>query len=72
MSQKNLKEDEASARGTAAARQTVIELARKQGIVPVTDLGQLRGNFWPENENIDDLINAVHAWRNEPDMRRTG
>lgn len=72
MSQKNLKEDESSTDGAEAAREAALELAKKQGISPVTDLTQLRGNFWPENENIDDLINAVHAWRSEPEIRRTG
>lgn len=72
MSQKNLKEDKASASDAESAREFVIELARKQGIGPVTDLAQLRGNFWPEHENIDDLINTVQAWRNEPETRRTG
>ncbi len=71
MSQKNLK-DEASASETQAARETLLELAQKQGIKPVADLEQLRGSFWPENENIDDLIKAVYAWRSEAETRRTG
>ena len=71
MSQKNIKEDETSMHDAEAARKALMEQARQQGVMPVTDLALLRGDFWPENESIDDLISTVHAWRNEPETRRT-
>ena len=71
MSQKNLKEDEASVNSVEAARATLLELARQQGIRPVTDVALLRGDFWPKSESIDDLIHTVRAWRDESEARRT-
>jgi hypothetical protein len=71
MSQKNFKEDAASANSAEASRAALMELARQQGIRPVTDLNLLRGDFWPESESIDDLIRTVRAWRDEAEARRT-
>lgn len=70
MSQKNLKEDEASVNRVEAARAALLELARQQGVRPVTDLTLLRGDFWPKSESIDDLIQTVRAWRDESEARR--
>jgi hypothetical protein len=71
MSRKNVEEDETSASRADSARAALRELAKQQSIKPVTELSLLRGNFWPENESIDDLIKTVRAWRNEPETRRT-
>ena len=71
MSQKNIKEDETSANSAEAARAALLEVARQQGIRPVTDLTQLRGDFWPDSESIDDLIHTVRSWRDEPEARMT-
>lgn len=71
MSQKNVKEDKTSMSNIRAARAALIELARQQDVRPVTDLTLLRGDFWPDNESVDDLINTVRAWRNEPETQRT-
>ena len=38
-------------------------LAADQGVGPVTDLGELRGDFWPDDERVDDFVEAVRAWR---------
>jgi hypothetical protein len=43
----------------------LLGIAREQGVGPVTDLRRLRGDFWPEDENIDDFIAAVREWRRE-------
>lgn len=40
-------------------------LAAQQGVTPVTDTATLLGDFWPENENADDFVNTVRAWRRE-------
>ena len=39
------------------------ELVAQQGKGPISDLSLLRGNFWPEEESIDDFLSALHEWR---------
>jgi hypothetical protein len=45
--------------------QDIEELARRQGVKPVTDPDQLLGDFWPEDETCDDFIAALREWRRE-------
>ncbi len=40
-------------------------LTAQQGVRPITDLDQLRGDFWPEDETADEFIDAVRMWRRE-------
>lgn len=42
-------------------------LAARQGVRPVTDFEALLGDFWPEDEGIDDFIAAVREWRRHGD-----
>jgi hypothetical protein len=46
-------------------RQRVLELAEQQGVKPVEKFEDLLGDFWPENESIDDFIATVRQWRAE-------
>lgn len=39
------------------------ELALEQGVKPIAGLDSLRADFWPEDESIDDFLEAVQAWR---------
>ena len=34
-----------------------------QGVKPVSDARELLGDFWPEEESVDDFIAAVREWR---------
>ena len=34
-----------------------------QGTKPITDVSVLRGNFWPEEENVEDFITTYREWR---------
>ena len=34
-------------------------------VAPVHDISELRGDFWPEDEEPDAFTRAVHAWRRE-------
>jgi len=45
------------------ARGEIEQLAAQQGVMPVTDLDELRGDFWPEDEAVDDFINATRKQR---------
>jgi hypothetical protein len=42
---------------------TLDELIAQQGKGPVTDVRVLHGNFWPEDEPIEDFLAALHEWR---------
>jgi hypothetical protein len=43
----------------------VQELARQQGVQPVADPDVLRGDFWPEDESIDDFLHELRASRRD-------
>jgi hypothetical protein len=32
------------------------ELARQQGVKPIQNMEELKGNFWPEEESIDEFL----------------
>lgn len=43
-------------------------LASVQGVHPVTTFDHLLGDFWPEDESVDDFIAAVRHWRRDQDQ----
>jgi hypothetical protein len=45
------------------AHPTLDELIAQQGKGPISDVRVLHGNFWPEDEAIEDFLAALHAWR---------
>ena len=53
------------------ARVRLRKLIQRRGIKPVT-VDQLRamGDLWPENENVDEFLAAVHEWRRHGSTRR--
>jgi hypothetical protein len=42
---------------------TVDELVASQGLTFPRDPQDLVGNFWPEEESIDDFLSALQNWR---------
>jgi hypothetical protein len=42
---------------------SVDELAAAQGVTFPRDPLDLLGNFWPEDESIDDFLAAMREWR---------
>ena len=32
-------------------------------IEPITDAAMLHGDFWPEEETVEDFLAALHEWR---------
>jgi hypothetical protein len=48
---------------TRRGHPTVDELVAAQGLTFPRDPAGLLGNFWPEEESIDDFLAALHAWR---------
>ena len=45
------------------ANPSLDELIAQQGKGPITDVSVLHGNFWPEEESIEDFLAALHEWR---------
>jgi len=43
----------------------VVTLAEEQGVQPVQSLDDLWGDFWPEDESVDEFIETVRRWRRE-------
>ena len=39
------------------------ELMAEQGTGPITDISQLRADFWPEEESIDEFVATYREWR---------
>jgi hypothetical protein len=39
------------------------EIIAQQGKGPITDPATLHGNFWPEEESIEEFLEALHEWR---------
>jgi len=39
------------------------EIIDQQAKGPITDLSDLHGDFWPEEESIEDFLAALHEWR---------
>lgn len=41
-------------------RSDVMELAREQGVLPLSSFDDLLGEFWPEDESVDEFI--AESW----------
>jgi glycerol-3-phosphate O-acyltransferase len=52
---------EEESRKQAHAR--VWELARQQGVKPIRNMAELQGDFWPEEESVDDFLSWVRELR---------
>jgi hypothetical protein len=39
-----------------------------QGTIPTRDARELRGDFWPEAENVNDFLAALREWRGNADV----
>ncbi len=40
-------------------------LAAQQGVKPIEKPEDLRGDFWPEDESVDDFLKARKRWQRE-------
>jgi hypothetical protein len=48
---------------TASGHPPVEQLMAKQGTGPITDVSVLRGNFWPEEESMEEFLATIREWR---------
>jgi hypothetical protein len=53
------------------ANPTLDELIAQQGKGPIADVSLLRGDFWPEDERIEDFLVALHEWRGHASPSRS-
>lgn len=56
-------ERSASVQYSAAGHPSVERLMAEQGTGPITDVSALHGDFWPEEESIEEFLETLHAWR---------
>ncbi len=42
---------------------SIAELMKDQGLAFPRDPNELLGDFWPEDESIQDFLAALHEWR---------
>ena len=68
MSKSNREEQRTESPEEAHAR--AHELARRQGVEPIRSIEDLRGDFWPEEESVDEFLSWVRASRQD-DTRRS-
>jgi hypothetical protein len=47
----------------SAGHPSIEELKQVQGTIPTSDPRELLGDFWPDEENIDDFLAALREWR---------
>jgi hypothetical protein len=40
-------------------------LAKEQGVEPVRDISSLYGDFWPEDESMEEFLATLRRWRQE-------
>jgi hypothetical protein len=45
------------------------ELAKKQGVKPIRSIEDLQGDFWPEEESVDDFLDWVRTMRQQDKPR---
>ena len=48
---------------SAEGHPSVEQLMAEQGTGSITDVRLLHGDFWPEEESIEDFLAALHEWR---------
>lgn len=48
---------------SADGHPSVERLMAEQGTGPITDVSVLHGDFWPEEESVEEFLEALHEWR---------
>ena len=47
------------------SRPALEALASEQGVEPVDDFDSLLGDFWPEDEGVDEFVATLREWRRD-------
>ena len=45
------------------AHARIWEMARQQGVKPIQNMEELKADFWPEEESVDDFLSWVRELR---------
>jgi len=53
----------ASVSYAASGHPSIEELMAEQGTAPITDVSELHGDFWPEEESVEDFVATIREWR---------
>ena len=48
---------------TAAGHPSIEQLMAEQGTGPIADVSALHGDFWPEEESMEDFLDTLREWR---------
>jgi hypothetical protein len=48
---------------STAGHPSIEQLVAEQGTGPITDASVLHGDFWPEEESIEEFLETLHEWR---------
>ena len=72
MSKTNHKNEAQNSRGVSAnpAHARAWNLARQQGVNPIKSIKELQGDFWPENESVDEFLEFVRSIRHQDGISR--
>ena len=54
---------EQNPRGRLAGHPSIEQLRAEQGTKPITDVSELHGDFWPEEESVEEFIATYREWR---------
>ena len=47
----------------ASGHPSIEQLMAEQGTGPITDVSVLHGNFWPEEESVEEFVATIREWR---------
>lgn len=42
---------------------SIEQLMAEQGTEPIIDVSVLHGNFWPEEESVEEFVATIREWR---------
>ena len=42
---------------------SIEQLMAEQGTGPITDVSVLHGDFWPEEESVEEFVATIREWR---------
>ena len=47
----------------ASGHPSLEQLMAEQGTGPITDVSVLHGDFWPEEESVEEFVATIREWR---------
>ena len=47
----------------ASGHPSIEQLMAEQGTGPIADVSVLHGNFWPEEESVEEFVATIREWR---------